>query len=277
MKVPRLESEYSPAAVPSLSSERMTNAQVRTEIDRLPAHERVEAAQINLVTRAATDFYFAKYFAQTADSTDYEGDKTLEMAVSQISLGLCRQAVVSIATSIDLVVVRGETTGRTASLPHMLDRVTLELKSSSANVEAELELVAHIRSSVDPQRHDSLRYVQLLRNKWAGHASLDIQVDSWATALDGGISLPLLEAALVRVVNAFEDFAVLQEMSEELLQATEVPPPKGTIDAEGHKSFPMTVNWSNVGVFAQVMRESAKKQSDHLFEILVGDGTQQTK
>jgi hypothetical protein len=53
-----------------------------------------------------------------------------------------------------------------------------------------------------------------MRNKCAGHASLDRHVDDWADA-GSTLSLRLIEEGLARMVNAHQDLSEVVNMSEE--------------------------------------------------------------
>lgn len=152
-------------------------------------------------------------------------------------------------------------------MPHLLEKIKKTLEDLDTDATAELDLIDHIRSAVEPQNHLTLEYVQYMRNKWAGHASTDRRFDTWAQAKES-LSIPAVEAALVRIVNAYEDFSDLVEMSETLMEKTKKPKQVPTINADGHESWKMTVKWSSIRTFAPLLRESAKKEADHLFNML---------
>lgn len=267
MKVRRFSSEYTDSQP---SDEPMSNADVTWLVHALTSHEDSEAAQQNLVLRSVKDFYLAKYFWLRTYNADYEGDDRLEGVTEHLQDVLLRQAVVSIATAIDTTLSSaggGDKAMRTASLPHMLDRVAARLGSASADITAAKELMSTIKESVDPERHPVLKYVRHLRNKWAGHASLDIRFDDW----EGGaaaLRIDHLESALARIVNAFEDYADLVEMSDALTTATTAPPHPPVVDGSGRESIPLRVNWFNVGVAASVVREATEKDIDRFVAIL---------
>jgi hypothetical protein len=313
----------------------VTDKTLDAEVAKVPEHERVEISQQNLILDVVKDFYFAKYFFLKTNIMDYEGDERLQVTFGYLSEQLLKQAVISVATAIDLTTgkpVDGKKPPGTASLPHLLERIkkTLEdLVDTDASAEldlvehirksvkqavislataidlttgkpvdgkkppgrtaslphllerikktledlidtdasAELDLVEHIRKSVDPQKHLTLAYVQYMRNKWAGHASLDRRFDTWVQAKDS-LSIPAVEAALVRIVNAYEDFSDLVDMSDALTEKTTKPKQVPTINADGHKTWTMTVDWSSIRTWAPVQRESAQKEVDHFFGAL---------
>jgi hypothetical protein len=271
MRLPNFQSEYAPHEVPDLTGARVTNDDLNAEVAKVPEHERVETSQQNLILDVVKDFYFAKYFFQKENSADYEGDDRLQQSFSYLSHQLLKQAVISVATTIDLTAgpaVNGQKPpGRTASLPHLLERIKKTLEDLDTDASAELDLVEYIRKSVNPQKHPTLGYVQYMRNKWAGHASMDRRFDTWVQANDS-LSISAVEAALVRIVNAYEDFSDLVEMSDSLTEKTKKPKQVPTINADGHKTWKMTVNWSSIRTFAPLQRESAQKEVDHFFETL---------
>lgn len=101
----------------------------------------------------------------------------------------------------------------------------------------------------------SLKYVRHLGNKWAAHASLDRTVDGWAGA-DKSVDFRIVEDALARMVNAFQDLSVLMPMSKDLMdiEARANSPqeqPDGTVVVE------MKVAWSGANALAQATRSSA--------------------
>ncbi|MET3174714.1 UNVERIFIED_ORG: hypothetical protein ABIB52_002565 [Arthrobacter sp. UYCu721] len=56
------------------------------------------------------------------------------------------------------------------------------------------------------------------------------------------------------------------EISDTLTEKTKKPKQVPTINADGHKTWTMTVNWSSIRTFAPLQRESAQKAVDHFFE-----------
>ncbi|MGO4383407.1 hypothetical protein [Specibacter sp. RAF43] len=249
----------------------MTNKDLDAEVAKVPEHERVEISQQNLILGVVKGFYFAKYFFRKTNAVDYEGDDRLQGTFGYLSHQMLKQAVISVATTIDLTTgkpVDGKKPpGRTASMPHLLERIKKTLEDLDTDASAELELVEHIRKSMDPQKHLTLEYVQYMRNKWAGHASMDRRFDTWMQANDSP-SIPAVEAALVRIVNAYEDFSDLVEMSDTLTEKTKKPQQTPTINADGQKTRKMTVDWSSIRTFAPLLRESSQKEVDHFFETL---------
>ncbi|WP_159619440.1 hypothetical protein [Arthrobacter zhaoguopingii] len=271
MRLPNFQSEFAPHEVPDLTQARVSNTELDAEVAKVPEDERIEISQQNLIRKVVKDFYFAKYFFLRTNTVDYEGDGQLQRTFVYLSHQMLKQAVISVATTIDLTSGRPvdgkKRPGRTASMPHLLERIKKTLEDLDADASAELELVEHIRKSVDPKDHLTLKYVQYMRNKWAGHASMDRRFDTWMQANDS-LSIAAVEAALVRVVNAYEDFSDLVEMSDSLTEKTKKPEQTPTIDADGHSSWKMTVDWSNIRTFAPLLRESSQKEVDLFFETL---------
>lgn len=249
----------------------MTNKDLDAEVAKIPEVERVEISQQNLILMAVKDFYLAKYFFLRTETVDYESDDRLQETFRYLAHQLFKQAVISVATTIDLTSGKPENgkkpPGRTKSMPHLLERIKKTLEDLGANAGTEFQLVEDIRTSVDPHKHLTLGYVQYMRNKWAGHASMDRRFDTWAKANDH-LSIPAVEAALVRIVNAYEDFSDLVEMSDTLLEKTKKPEQTPTIDEHGHEIWKMTVDWSSIRTFAPLLRESSQKEVDHFFEAL---------
>lgn len=249
----------------------MTNKDLDAEVAKIPEYERVEISQQNLILMAVKDFYLAKYFFLRTETADYESDDRLQETFRYLAHQLFKQAVISVATTIDLTSGKPENgkkpPGRTKSMPHLLEKIRKTLVDLDTDSSAELQLIEHIRTSVDPQKHLTLGYVQYMRNKWAGHASMDRRFDAWAQANDH-LSIPALEAALVRIVNAYEDFSDLAEMSDTLMSKTKKPDEAPTINEYGHETWKMTVDWSSIRTFAPLFRESSQKEVDHFFETL---------
>lgn len=276
MRPPNFSSNFVPHEVPDLNGSRVSNEDLDSAIAQVPEHTRIELSQQNLIMVAIKDFYFAKYFFQHKSSANHEGGDRLQETFKYLSHQLLKQAIISVATTIDLTTRKAKPgepkpLGPTASLPHLLDKIQKTLEDLDTDTTAELDLIADIRSDVNTDKHPDLKYVQYMRNKWAGHASLDRQFDTWAQA-DESLSIANVEAALVRVVNAYEDFSDLVDMSETLMEKTKKPKQSPTINADGHETWKMTVKWSSIRTFAPLQRESAKKDVDYFFKTLATPG-----
>uniref|UniRef100_UPI003F498C80 hypothetical protein n=1 Tax=Paenarthrobacter ureafaciens TaxID=37931 RepID=UPI003F498C80 len=98
-----------------------------------------------------------------------------------------------------------------------------------------------------------LMYVRHLRNKWAGHPSLDRRFDAWAGA-DKTLSVATVEAALTRLINNTHETALFVS-SAPALQDFRQPPAAANPDG----SWPMEVDLSNVTTWAGLMRDSVDK------------------
>jgi hypothetical protein len=186
------------------------------------------------------------------------------MGVREMRNSLLKGAVIGVAATIDV------TSGRTRSLPDALNALETDLhnrKSQQPDDEiiAALELLAYIRRQTNANEVGSLKYVRHLRNKWAGHSSLDLTVDGWAGA-DRGVDFSIIEDALARMVNAFQDLSELVPMSKDLMdiEAQVTPPreqPDGTVVVE------MKAAWSGANSLAQATRYSAQQAADAFIEL----------
>jgi len=81
------------------------------------------------------------------------------------------------------------------------------------------------------------------------HSSLDRSVDNWADA-DAAVNLVLLEDALVRMVNAFQDLGTLVPMRQDL-QDIEAQGQTAEPQPDGTAIFRMTISWSGVNAMAR--------------------------
>lgn len=270
MRPPNFKSEFEDP-LPPLEGERVTNSDLDVAVSNVPEHERVELSQQNLLLHAVYDFYFAKHFLRHTQTADYEGDDRLQEGLEYQSWQLMKQAVIGVATTIDITTTKpepGQTpVGRTASLPHMLDKLRSTLEANAANHADELDLLSTIKANVNPQKNSELEYVQYMRNKWAGHASLDRSFDQWAQA-GSLVKIAHVEAALVRVVNAYEDFSDLVRMSAPLDSVVKKPKQAPRIDENGHETWQMTVDWSSIRTFAPSQRHAARQDVDYYFALL---------
>ena len=96
---------------------------------------------------------------------------------------------------------------------------------------------------------------------------MDRSFDTWAQGNDS-LSISAVEAALVRIVNAYEDFSVLVAMSDALVQKIKTPEQVPTINVDGQETWEMTVNWSSIRAIAPMQREGVRREVDHFFETL---------
>ena len=261
MKQSAFTSEYDSALMPALVGDPMLNAPLDAVIDALPPAHRFEQSLLNLLREAVYSYYFAKHASPALASISSEQHGSLKAAIDVVRTSLVKQAVIGIATTIDL------TTGRTMSLPDALRALTTDLKKRLSQTpddetRAAAELVQHIRAGTNADTVLSLKYVRHLRNKWASHSSLDRTVDNWADA-DAEINFVLLEDALVRMVNAFQDLGTLVSMSQDL-RDIEAQGRTGELLPDGTAEFRATISWSGAAAIALVAREEAKKSATAL-------------
>lgn len=201
-------------------------------------------------------YYFAKQASPALASISADQHGSLKAAIDLVRTSLVKQAVIGIATTIDL------TTGRTMSLPDALNALTTDLENRRSQTpddetRAAAELVQHIRATTNADTVLSLKYVRHL--KWASHSSLDRTVDNWADA-DAEVNFVLLEDALVRMVNAFQDLGTLVPMSQDL-RDIEAQGRTAELLPDGTAVFRATISWSGAAAIALVIREEAKKSA----------------
>ena len=257
MKLSDFASEFDPADLPTIVGDPMINEPLKAGLEALGTAHRIERSLLNLLTDAVYSYYFAKQACLALQALALTQEGHLRRGSETVAQSLLRSAVIGVATTIDL-----NGYGRTASIPHALDALAEGLnckvaQSPDDEAEAALELLDHIRSTTNVDTVLSLKYMRHLRNKWAGHASLDRSVDPWAGA-DTHVNLPLLEDALARMVNAFQDLAILVPMSTDLTDIEQHGnPPK--VLADGTVEIQMKLGWGGVNAISQVMREQAKK------------------
>ncbi|MBF4566586.1 hypothetical protein [Plantibacter sp. VKM Ac-2876] len=200
--------------------------------------------------QAVQSFYLAKrsmhYFSDLLEADDRVG-----MAIGNINKRLLRLAVLDIAGLNDGgLATKDPGDSRTASLPAVHRRMMGRLTDAKASA-AEVASLLALQADINPGRHAPLLYVRHLRNKWAGHPSLDRRFDAWASA-DKELSLAAVEAALARLVNNTHDtaeFASSVPALQDFLQPRAVPNSDGSI--------PMDFDLSSVILLAGLMRDSA--------------------
>lgn len=262
MKLSDFASEFDPADLPTVVGDPMLNDPLKAGVDALgPAH-RVEQSLLNLLGEAVYTYYFAKQACPELGVLALTQQGHLRSGTEMVTKSLLRSAVIGIATTIDL-------TGRAMSIPHALDALDNDLRrriaqSPDEEAEAALDLISHIRSTTNADTVLSLKYVRHLRNKWASHASLDRSVDAWAGA-DTHVDFRLLEDALARMVNAFQNLATLVPMSSDLADIEQqANPPE--VQPDGTTVIRMTFGWSGANSGAVAMRYLAKKAATAFVE-----------
>lgn len=202
------------------------------------------------VIQAVQSFYLAKrsrqYFSDLPESDDRVG-----RAIDDINSRLMRMAVLDIAALNDGGLAGNDPENtRTASLPVAHQRMKRHLIVANAPA-ADLDHLSKLQTDINVDHFTPLKYVHHLRNKWAGHPSLDRRFDAWAGA-HNTLSIAAVEAALVRLVNSANDTAAFVS-SAGALQSFRQPP--ATANPDG--SIPLEIKLSGVVVWAEVMRDSA--------------------
>jgi hypothetical protein len=254
MKLSAFTSEYEPGDLPIITGAPMEKGPLNENVAGFSAGDWAQESIANLCGSAVFSYYFAKRVRVGLEAiTPQLGP--LRIAYEGIRVSLVKAAVIDIATTIDM-------TGRTKSLPHLLDAVTRDLQEEPQDEEtvAAIQLVHDIRALTNADTVVSLRYARHLRNKWAGHASLDRGYDSWADA-DTTVSFPLLEDALVRMVNAYTELGTLSEMSSALRAIADAARHE-TVLPDGTVQIQMTLGWSGIANIATVTRHIAQDAAE---------------
>jgi hypothetical protein len=262
MKITPLESEYDASALPQVHGVPLTNDELAAQVLVMDPSRRVESSQQTLVMDAVQSFYLAKRYLQIVPSFNGYTNKVVPHALDAIGQRLLRLAVVAVASVND-----NDPRGRTKSLPHSIDALHRAMQVvDNWDVNAELVELQRIKDDINVDRIVSLKYLRHVRNKWAGHASLDREFDDWAQA-DSVISLPLVEDALVRLVNAHQELAALIESSEGLRALA--ADSRNSDDRDFlPRVIPMGVEWQSVTVWALVQREWASRAAESLVDQL---------
>lgn len=247
------ESEYDDEHVRSFLGEPKVNSEIKTLSDAEVPWTQMSTLLQETVLKAVQNFYLAKKFRQNFSGFSGNGEQPDRVArtIANIEMQLWRMAVIDVAGINDQ---SASDASRAASLPQALMRMRSVLKALGAPAAADLERLEDIRSSINAANHQELLYVRHLRNKWAGHPSLDRRFDDWAEA-DTSVHLPVVEAALVRLVRGCQAAADLADASDHLTAFRQPQSPSMTVG----KPYPMTFNPSNVTLLADVMRDSVRQ------------------
>lgn len=266
MTFPLFVSEFDSSAMPVIpeDSKPMQNIPLDQAAQALPPDKRIEEAQA-LILDAVYRYYFAKELDAELGQMSRSVKGPLSLALNSMQTAVIRDAVIAIATTID------EATGRTRSLIHTLRVLQRNLEnapadSSDPETQTTVELINHIMDITNPDKVKSLLYVRHIRNKWAGHASWDLSVDTWPTG-DTTLNYPLLEDGLVHMVNAFDEFGALVQMSP-YLQALEEASHCRTVNPDGTETFRITISWDAAGALAHAMRDAGKTGARKLLDQL---------
>lgn len=250
MELSPFESEYADSVLPAFEGDPATHATVRVSADAETPWTQMSVLLGTTVIQAVQSFYLAKrseqYFSDLPEKDDRVG-----RVISDINRRLMRLAVLDIAALNDGGLAGNDPeNSRTASLPIAHRRMKSHLIQANAST-AELDRLRELQTDINLDHYAPLKYVRHLRNKWAGHPSLDRRFDNWAGA-DKTLSIAAVEAALVRLVNNAHQTALFVS-SAPALQGFRQPPAMANPDG----SISMEVNLSNVILFAKLMRESA--------------------
>lgn len=264
MKLSPFESEYADSVLPTFQGAPAGHDEVRISADAETPWTQMSALLGTTVIKAVQSFYLAKRSRQYFNDLP-ENDDRVGRAIEDINERLMRMAVIDIAALNDggLASKDPEHT-RVASLPIAHKRMKEHLKNANAS-SAELDQLGKLQSDINCDLYVPLLYVRHLRNKWAGHPSLDRRFDAWADA-NKTLSIATVEAALTRLVNNARATALFVS-SAPALQAFRQPPAVKSPDG----SLPMEVNLSSVTVLANLMRESADKEVRALRAQLTGE------
>lgn len=263
MKLSNFTSEFDPSELPTIHGTPMENAPVAALIAGKGTAFRVDESLMNLLVGAVYSFYFAKRASPALDAFASNRAGPLKQGVDEIRNSLLKTAVMGVATTIDV------TTGQTRSLPHALDALRSDLNNRmsqqpDAEIDAALDLLNHIRQQTYANEVNSMKYVRHLRNKWAGHSSLDRTIDAWANA-DKSVDFRIVEDALARIVNSFQDLSVLVPMSNDLMEIQAQGNPREVLP-DGTVKIELKIAWSGVNALARVMRHSAQQAADAFIE-----------
>jgi hypothetical protein len=264
MKPPPFESEYADSALPTFQGEPATHRMLRVSADAEIPWTQMSVLLGTTAVKAVQTFYLAKRFHQYFRDLP-EGDDRVGHAIRDIGSRLMRLAVLDVAALNDGGLAgKDPEYSRTASLPIAHQRMERHLTAASAPV-AELDHLHKLRADISVELHTPLKYVRHLRNKWAGHPSLDRRFDAWAGA-DKALSIAAVEAALVRLVNNAHDTGAFVS-SAPALQAFRQPP--AVPDPAGR--IPMEMDLTNVLVWASLMRDAASSGVRALRAQITGD------
>jgi len=265
VKISPFETEFPPESLPTVLGGPLQNAQLDQQGDQTAHWVRAERAQQIAVGNAVHGFYLAKRFSERLASFDAWTSSSAERAIAAIETKLWRLAVIDVAMVNDTNQLK-----RAASLPGVLANMTAALAADAdpkfAPDRASLQA---IRSATNADLVVPLKYVRHVRNKWAGHPSMDRDFDSWADA-DTELNIPLVEEALAILVRAHQEAADLAARCPILMPLFAVPSPEGEDQTQADGSIirviPMTVDWSSVTVLAGLMREGARKDAEALVD-----------
>lgn len=265
VKISPFESEFPPEELPDVSGSPLPNAQLDQQGAQTAHWIRAERAQQIAIGNAVHGFYLAKRFSEQVASFEGWTNAIAERAINGIESKLWRLAVIDVAMVNDT-----NQLARAASLPGVLANMKAVLDADpDPTLDGDRAALKAIREATNADVIVALRYVRHIRNKWAGHPSMDRDFDSWADA-HTYLSVPLVEEALAILVRAHQDAADLAARCPVLQSSFAVPSPDAEIRSQVKGSvtrvIPMTVNWSSVTVLAGLMRDGAQKDAEGLID-----------
>lgn len=253
MKMQVFAAEDDLGPVPSISGDPMIASVLGPHIEALTPGQRIQQAMSTMLLDCVYQFYFAKHVCRSPQVQTEPNTDDLNRASSWLKITLLKQAVIGIGATVDT------TFDRTSSYWFAVQAVQASLKAATtltASAQATIELLKDLRGTTNPDSVTSFKYVRHLRNKWAGHASLDLQFDSWADA-NRAVNWAILEDAVVRMVNAFQELGTLASMSPEL----------STVESAWHTEGQapnvtrMTLAWEGASSLSEVMRFMAQREA----------------
>lgn len=267
MKIAPFESEFAPEHLPTVTGNPLPNAQLDHHGAQTAHWNRAERAQQIAVANAVHGFYLAKRFSEQLERFDSWTKTAAKRAAEGIEAKLWRLAVIDVAMVNDT-----NQLARAASLPGVLANMKVALDGNPDPVlDPDRVALQALRDATNTDTILPLKYVRYIRNKWAGHPSMDRDFDNWANA-DAELSVPLVEEALAILVRAHQDAADLAERCPVLRPLFAVPSPEREVrthpDVTVRRVVPMKVAWSNVTVFAGLLRDGARQDAEGLFEQL---------
>lgn len=265
MKIPLFESEFGADALPSVAGDPMPNAQLEALVAQRALWVRAERAQQLAVLDAVHGFYLAKRFSESLSGFERWTNRVVKQTVAEMQTRLWKLAVIEVASVNDTTSLT-----RGASLQSVLASMKQVLENSSdPDAVSDLDHVNSLRHATNVDAVTPLRYVRHVRNKWAGHPSMDRDFDSWADA-DQYLSIPLIEEALALLVRSHHEAANLAQKSPVLSPLFTAPPPKEQVvtadDGSTIRKGTMTIAWENVTVLAEVLRFTAEREASALLD-----------
>lgn len=259
---PDMESEQTAPAASPLEGTELEQALGQVSVGR-----RVEEA-FSCYLLACVSLGFAQTAVPPLRQRSAEiGHHPLSAAVEHVAVSIAQKAVLDAAATYDQA---GE---GASSLANALTLITRHLKSSTsgsaADRKAAQQLVNDIRDSVITQKSPEIKAIQYWRNKWAGHRTVDPQVDPWSW--DNPVNFSIIATGLEQTRTAFHEFALLLTQFPELasLQAEAQRIDDATfrmgISLKGAASWPIELT-------LQIGEAQAQEFLDRTLPVLTPDG-----